>query len=933
MKQLITICCTVSLITLLQLKIYAQQTIAQPYYSEAKIRFYNKDNAVAASPCYVLDLSGDINANWGVSQGINDVVIYQSKLFVSIDAGNGTGGVLVYNYNAVYPAKTGGPTAVIKPQTTSGLPCAGITIQPSTGNLFIGTFYTGSSDAGIYMYTATSGYSSGSQFASYYNDASIDAYIANLNFDASGNLWFSEFDGSTAASGNYLICYKSANKSNYYKIINASTATYSSTALSGSGISSVYLLSQPEGVAADRSGNIWLANNNDNYACNAAGEGTVIKIKASWITGTLFSQPYGSAVTVPAANVSVYYIPSGKPGGLFFDSDTLYINDQGQNQGSSYTSNGTVWKYTSTAAFNSTYCKASGIHTTYPGNGLMATDNSLFSLASDCVSGSLLSSEKNILTFSISGQIGSSAIDTLSATVSLVMPSSANLSSLTPVITVSPHATINPVSGIAENFSSSRTYTVKAQDSTSKVWTINVSKQASGGTGTASARAASLGKGMNLSVWLENEYWFGSTTTFPEPGRFSESDIINLKNLCFESVRLPVIFEGFAAPTTPYAFNLSNLNVVNGLSYVDSVIKWCSDHNMMLVIDNHIADDNGSTYQTNYQITNSNFTTQAALIASVWRQVIARFGYTDPEKVVFELRNEPNVVSEANLKTVYQIVIDTIRKYDQRHTLVVGCSGYYDPLSLAASTPYPDTNLIYTTHIYDGDGYYGFCEQGIGGVPATDSIAGTHISFPVSGQIAEIDTEMQRVWRWSRANHVPVWLSEFGCTTLSEVYRDDTSRCNYIHAMADQVHSTGMPWSYWDGYGPTDYYSGFGSSTPLYYGFSIFDNSGVLSAAHLNPCFASSLGIGGACNTAISQTEDSSIFSIFPNPSRGLITLKTTFSGSVDIADISGRSLLEMNFEKGEMVLNLSDLSAGVYFLRLQSDHCLVKCSKFIIEK
>ena len=57
----------------------AQQAIAQPYYSEGKIRFYNKSNPVAASPCYTLDLSADINTNWGTTSGINDVLIYQGK--------------------------------------------------------------------------------------------------------------------------------------------------------------------------------------------------------------------------------------------------------------------------------------------------------------------------------------------------------------------------------------------------------------------------------------------------------------------------------------------------------------------------------------------------------------------------------------------------------------------------------------------------------------------------------------------------------------------------------------------------------------------------------------------------------------------------------------------------------------------------------------
>ena len=64
-----------------------------------------------------------------------------------------------------------------------------------------------------------------------------------------------------------------------------------------------------------------------------------------------------------------YLTRSGKLGGITFDGNTLFINDQGQNQGSSFTASGTVWKWDITTTFNTTNFKPSGIFTTYPGNG------------------------------------------------------------------------------------------------------------------------------------------------------------------------------------------------------------------------------------------------------------------------------------------------------------------------------------------------------------------------------------------------------------------------------------------------------------------------------------------------------------------------------------------------------------------------------------
>lgn len=84
------------------------------------------------------------------------------------------------------------------------------------------------------------------------------------------------------------------------------------------------------------------------------------------------------------------------------------------------------------------------------------------------------SSAKEIVTFSIPSQVSSNIVAG-TATINVVMPAGTNLTSLTPTITVSQYATIDPASGVARNFSSPATYTVTAQDGSTKVWTVNVS--------------------------------------------------------------------------------------------------------------------------------------------------------------------------------------------------------------------------------------------------------------------------------------------------------------------------------------------------------------------------------------------------------------------------------------------------------------------------
>lgn len=90
------------------------------------------------------------------------------------------------------------------------------------------------------------------------------------------------------------------------------------------------------------------------------------------------------------------------------------------------------------------------------------------------VTNAAASNAKEIVSFSIPSQV-SSTIVAATSTVNVVVPTGTNLTSLTPTITLSPYATIDPASGVARNFSSAVTYTVTAQDGSTKVWTINVS--------------------------------------------------------------------------------------------------------------------------------------------------------------------------------------------------------------------------------------------------------------------------------------------------------------------------------------------------------------------------------------------------------------------------------------------------------------------------
>lgn len=89
----------------------------------------------------------------------------------------------------------------------------------------------------------------------------------------------------------------------------------------------------------------------------------------------------------------------------------------------------------------------------------------------------LASSAKEITGFSVTGIVGNANINSAAATVDLTVSSTTDITVLTPTITVSNFATINPPSGAVRNFTNPVVYTVTAQDGSAKDWTVTVTKQ------------------------------------------------------------------------------------------------------------------------------------------------------------------------------------------------------------------------------------------------------------------------------------------------------------------------------------------------------------------------------------------------------------------------------------------------------------------------
>ncbi len=83
---------------------------------------------------------------------------------------------------------------------------------------------------------------------------------------------------------------------------------------------------------------------------------------------------------------------------------------------------------------------------------------------------------KDIITFKFEGlnPVVTGIVTASTKTVTLEVPTGTNVTALVPTITVSPNAVISPASGVPQNYTTPKTYTVTAQDGSTAAWVVTV---------------------------------------------------------------------------------------------------------------------------------------------------------------------------------------------------------------------------------------------------------------------------------------------------------------------------------------------------------------------------------------------------------------------------------------------------------------------------
>jgi len=320
---------------------------------------------------------------------------------------------------------------------------------------------------------------------------------------------------------------------------------------------------------------------------------------------------------------------------------------------------------------------------------------------------------------------------------------------------------------------------------------------------TAFARAQHLRHGINASMWFAqatNRY-----TADHLRGYTDDADIALIARIGFDSVRLSID----PAPLESSPRNAQGFNA-DFLARLDHAVDTMLANGLAVQIDIHPEDSYKQQLKSGNDSVNR--------FTDLWRHLAAHFANRDPERIFFEVMNEPEVNDPYRWAGIQAHVAAAIRSVAPNNTIIATGPNYGSLEDLLAVEPLADANVLYTVHFYEP---YAFTHQGAGW--GTNWWSYTHdIPYPPTETSmqqllkeipdAEPRYELERYWldhwdahriqqmidvaaAWGLAHGVPVICNEFGAF---REHSDPAARMRWIHDVRTSLEADNISWTMWD---------------------------------------------------------------------------------------------------------------------------------------
>ncbi|HHE55349.1 MAG TPA: carbohydrate-binding protein, partial [Caldithrix abyssi] len=317
-----------------------------------------------------------------------------------------------------------------------------------------------------------------------------------------------------------------------------------------------------------------------------------------------------------------------------------------------------------------------------------------------------------------------------------------------------------------------------------------------------------LFKGIGLGGWLVPEGYMLHTPGFGSPSSINaqivdvigeskaknfwqkyRQNYVNRKDIeiiaswGFNSIRLPFNYRLISPEDQPGVY------LEEGFAVIDSLIEWCRDNRMYVILDMHcapggqnagnISDSDGIEARLWTEPANQDRTVE------IWQRIAARYR-NDTTVVGYDLLNEPVLPSghsATELRSLYMRITTAIRQVDKNHIIFI--EGNWYGTDFTSLTPPWDTNLSYSFHKY-------WSETGV--------------------------NTIQSYLNMRKTYGTPLWMGESGensnhwfASTVKMLEENDVSWCWWTHKKFETItspYSAKLP----DGFQTlVDYWNGTGA--------------------------------------------------------------------------------------------------------------------------
>lgn len=326
-------------------------------------------------------------------------------------------------------------------------------------------------------------------------------------------------------------------------------------------------------------------------------------------------------------------------------------------------------------------------------------------------------------------------------------------------------------------------------------------------------RAARLRHGINASEWFAQVY-----SGKYDPSHFdtyiTPADITLMHLMGFDHVRLSInpapMFRNGNADAIPQEY----------LAYVDKAVNEILKNDMAVIIDLHPESDfkkrltSAPAFPDEY--------------ADFWRALAKHYSSLDPERVFFEVMNEPEVENTYTWQGLQAKFAAAIRQGAPENTIIVSGARWSSVDELLQIQPLSDANIIYNFHFYTP---FDFTHQGATWAGNMQHFLTQRVHYPskpsdTAALQQQVPTDLEKLWisryaydqwnaarieseisvaaDWAKKRGLVLTCNEFG---VFRAYADPNERAAWLRDMTTILEKYNIGWTMWD------YRGGFGVVT------------------------------------------------------------------------------------------------------------------------